>query len=189
MANNTVQSVYVGESSRSVYERAGEHWNAYRKRNSDSHIWKHHLVHHEGVGEPEMTFKVVGTFKSALSRQIFEAVRIRRRGTNVLNSRGEYNRSKIHRLTVDKEEEHKVEGEQCLEGSEGSSRLSGTEGERCLMDKRKKMDRKNITGTDIRANKSQKRGNKDYLEDKRRSKKRKFALVGEQWATRKELVA
>ena len=84
MANKTVPSVYVGESSRSVYERAGEHWNAYRKRNSDSHIWKHHLVHHEGVGEPEMTFKVVGTFKSALSRQIFEAVRIRRRGTNVL---------------------------------------------------------------------------------------------------------
>ena len=47
------------------------------------------------------------------------------------------------------------------------------------------MDRKNITGTDIRANKSQKRGNKDYLEDKRRSKKRKFALVGEQWGDKK----
>ena len=110
MANNTVPSVYVGESSRSVYERAGEHSNAYRKRNSDSHIWKHHLVHHEGVGEPEMTFKVVGTFKSALSRQIFEAVRIRRRGTNLLNSRGKYNRAKIYRLTVDQEEEHKVGG-------------------------------------------------------------------------------
>ena len=47
------------------------------------------------------------------------------------------------------------------------------------------MDRKNITGTDIRANKSQKRGNNDYLDDRRGSKKRKFALVGEQWGDKK----
>ena len=72
--NKDVPSVYVGETSRSIYERAREHWNSYKKRNTDSHIWKHHLVHHGGEGEPEMVFKVVGTFKSALSRQISEAV-------------------------------------------------------------------------------------------------------------------
>ena len=33
--NKDVPSVYVGESARSVYERAGEHWNAYKKRNTD----------------------------------------------------------------------------------------------------------------------------------------------------------
>ena len=42
------------------------------------------------------------SFRSALSRQIFEAVRIRRRGADVLNSKGEYNRSQIHRLRIDK---------------------------------------------------------------------------------------
>ena len=110
--NKEVPSVYVGETSRSMYERAGEHWKAFHKRNTDSHIWKHHLVHHEGVGEPEMTFKVVGTFKSALPRQIFEAVRIRRRGDDVLNSKGEYNRSRIHRLTIDRGEETIKVGEQ-----------------------------------------------------------------------------
>ena len=42
-------------------------------------------------GEPQVMFKLVGTFRTALSRQIMEAVvRIRGRGTSVLNSKGEY---------------------------------------------------------------------------------------------------
>ena len=184
-ANKTVPSVYVGESSRSVYERAGEHWNAYKNRRPDSHIWKHHLVHHEGVGEPEMTVKVVGCFRSALSRQIFEAVRIRRRGADVLNSRGEYNRSRIHRLTIDKGEEHGTLGEHRPEKSEGTNHEIILEGERCLMDRRKKMDRNNTTGTGITTQKGQKRGNNNKLEDGRRSKKRKFAIVGEHWGNKK----
>ena len=79
--NKDVPSVYVGETSRSIYEHAGEHWNSYRKRNTDSHIWKHHLVHHDGEGEPEMVFKMVGKFKTALiTRQFTEAVTIRKMG-------------------------------------------------------------------------------------------------------------
>ena len=183
--NLDVPSVYVGESSRSIYERAGEHWNAFKKRNSDSHIWKHHLLHHRGEGEPEMLFKVVGTFRSALSRQIFEAVRIRRRGAMALNSRGEYDRCKIHRLTIEKEGEQHVLGEQRSEGTEGSNRDIGTEGERSLMDRRKEMDRENSNGTAKPSSRSQKRGNNDYLEDSRRPKKRKYALVGEQWGSQK----
>ena len=77
--------IYVGESSRSMYERAGEHWKAYKQRKPDSHIWKHHLVHHNGEGEPEMVFKMVGKFKTALTRQVTEAVTIRRRGIMALN--------------------------------------------------------------------------------------------------------
>ena len=53
-----------------------------------------------------MVFKVVGTFKSALSRQISEAVRIRGRGPLALNSKSEYDRCQIHRLTIGKEEEY-----------------------------------------------------------------------------------
>ena len=37
-----------------------------------------------------MVFKVIGTFRSALSRQIFEAVRIKERGIHALNSKWEY---------------------------------------------------------------------------------------------------
>ena len=131
-----------------------------------------------------MMFKVVGTFKSALSRQIFEAVRIRRRGTAVLNSRGEYNRSRIHRLTINKEEEQSNWGEQ---DSSGTERESMEFGERCLMDRRKQMDREktSTTGTGTQLNKGQKRGNTEYVDDKRKTKKRKFALVGEQWGSKK----
>ena len=80
----SVPSIYVGhvgESARSIFERAGEHWKSYEKRNPDSHIWKHHLIHHGGEGEPEMRFEVLGNYRTALSRQIAEAIRIRERGT------------------------------------------------------------------------------------------------------------
>ena len=86
-----------------MYERAGEHWRAYAKRNSDSHIWKHHLIHHGGEGGPEMSFKVLGNYRTALSMQIAEAIRIRKRGTAALNSKGEYDRCRIHRLTIETE--------------------------------------------------------------------------------------
>ena len=50
-----------------------------------------------------MIFKIVGTFRSALSRQITEAVRMKNRGILALNSKGEFDRCKIHRLTVGEE--------------------------------------------------------------------------------------
>ena len=93
-----------------------------------------------GKGEPKMLFKVVGTFKTALSRQKFEVVRIRGR-TGVLNSRGEYDRCKIHRLTIEKKEEHHAWGGQRSKGTKVNNREVGTEGEHSLMDRRKKMDR------------------------------------------------
>ena len=74
------------------------------------------LRHQELVhgGEPaEFILRVVGSHRSALSRQISEAVRIRRRGGggNTLNSKSEYNRCHIPRLGVeDKEEEEQRKG-------------------------------------------------------------------------------
>ena len=53
------------------------------------------------------------------------------------------------------------------------------------MDRRKKMDQNIANGTGITTQKSQKRGNNDKLEDKRWSKKRKFAIVGEDWGDKK----
>ena len=49
--------------------------------------------------------KPVRFFKTALSRQIAEALRIHERGEDiVLNSKAEYNHSKIGRLTLGEEE-------------------------------------------------------------------------------------
>ena len=48
------------------------------------------------------------------------------------------------------------------------------------MDRRKKMDREKTStlGTRTQVNKSQKRENNEYLDSRRKTKKRKFALVG-----------
>ena len=51
-----------------------------------------------------MRFKVVGTFKSALTRQVAKAVQIRGRSSSALNSKGEYDRCRIHRPTIGNEE-------------------------------------------------------------------------------------
>ena len=53
------------------------------------------------------------------------------------------------------------------------------------MDRRRKMDQNMAAGATIKTQKSQKRGNNDEVEDKRRSKRRKFAIVGEEWGNKK----
>ena len=91
----------MGETAKSLYERGKEHWYSFKSRTEDSHILKHHQLHHGGVGEPQFHLRPVRFHRTALSRQIHEAVRIQRWGEDiVLNSRGEYNRCRIGRLTL-----------------------------------------------------------------------------------------
>ena len=85
-----------------------------------------------------MLFKVVGTFRSALSRQIFEAVRIKNRGIHALNSKGEYNRCRIHILTI---REDDVKTNSWLEDTPRNAD-NGTEGEHYMMEMRREMDKK-----------------------------------------------
>ena len=98
--NVQVPSLYVGETCRSVQERAKEHWNDYRRGCKDSHILKHWVLHHNSEGEPHFIMKVVQYHRSALSRQVGEAIRIQKRGST-LNSKAGYNRSALTRLTLD----------------------------------------------------------------------------------------
>ena len=102
-------SLYVGETSRSIQERALEHWGGARRNDKDNHMVKHQLLEHRGE-QPSFHFKVVSTHRTALSRQIREAVRIRRRGGagNILNSKAEYNRCHIPRLVVAEEDEEQA---------------------------------------------------------------------------------
>ena len=80
-----VPSIYVGETSRTIQERGEEHWAAARgsrKAREGSHIAKHQELCHPGE-EPEVILRAVGFYKTALSRQTAEAVRIGRRGSCV----------------------------------------------------------------------------------------------------------
>jgi hypothetical protein len=98
--NRDKPSIYVGESSRSLKERAGEHVADFQARGEDSHMMKHWTGSHMGGPPPTFHQTVVKRYKSSLARQIGESVRIQMRG-KVLNSAGVYNRSKLTRLVVD----------------------------------------------------------------------------------------
>ena len=70
----------MGETSRSIQERSKEHWKGYAgSKKEENHMYRHQKLVHGGEGA-KFTMKVVGSHRSALSRQISEAVRIRRRG-------------------------------------------------------------------------------------------------------------
>ena len=47
-----IRGVYVGESGRSIYERAGEHWADKHKLSEDSHMIKHLADSHGELQEP-----------------------------------------------------------------------------------------------------------------------------------------
>ena len=100
-------SLYVGESARSVAERAAEHWHDAESGKEESHMLEHQVASHNGEGPPRFNFKVVKSCKTSLERQVREAVRIHMRG-DVLNKKGMYNRCKLTRLVVDQEWENKV---------------------------------------------------------------------------------
>ena len=68
---------------------------------------KHWVAAHPGPIKPKFHQYIIGQYKSSLSRQVAEAVRIQMRGS-VLNSVGVFNRSKLTRLVVDKDWDKKV---------------------------------------------------------------------------------
>ena len=72
-------SIYIGESSRSIQERAKEHHADLLHRREKSHMLKHRVLHHQDKETP-FIMKAISYHRSALSRQAAEAVRIRRRG-------------------------------------------------------------------------------------------------------------
>ena len=58
------RGIYVGESSRSIYERAREHVADREKQHEDSHQIKNWLTSHEELlAPPAFKFKIVKTFQ------------------------------------------------------------------------------------------------------------------------------
>ena len=91
--------VYVSETGRSLFERAAEHLRDAKNHCHTSHIIKHWAIHHpEESKQPAFKFRVLRTHKSALNRQIHEAVRISTHGK--LNSKAEFRQNQVKRLAV-----------------------------------------------------------------------------------------
>ena len=99
------RNVYVGETARSLKERASEHIRDGRKWEEDSHMAKHWGEEHEGEEMPEFPFrfKLVSKFTDCLTRQLSECVRVEFR-TDMLNSKSVYSRNTLPRLVLEKPE-------------------------------------------------------------------------------------
>ena len=102
--NQTKLYKYLGETCRSVWERAGEHLADLKSLNPTSHLLKHILDRHETENWEEIEFgiRVVKFTRTPFERQILEAVKIpqERQDHFLLNSRSEYNRAEIPRLSA-----------------------------------------------------------------------------------------
>ena len=95
------ERIYIGESSRSSFERGKEHLDDYEKEKDDSHMNKHFVLDHcHDDVKPKFKMEVLRSHRSALTRQIHEAVLIQLNEDQVLNSKGQYNRCQLPRLTV-----------------------------------------------------------------------------------------
>ena len=108
--NKNYKYKYIGETSRSGYERGREHWDMKEKYNEKSHMLKHCLLQHSELEPEKVRFgmRVRQQFKTALERQVGEAVAIleeKEKGIELLNSKSEFNRCSLPRITAgDKKE-------------------------------------------------------------------------------------
>ena len=118
-SRGTFPSIYVGETGRSLHERARKHWAAFASQAENSHIYKHWVNHHSSRGQPNFLIRVIKYCRDALTRQVGEAVRIGYRG-QTLNSKGGYNSSKLSRLVLEEKDSTGMEeGYKSPEGWEG----------------------------------------------------------------------
>ena len=95
------KGVYIGETSRTLHERANEHFRDARDFSEKSHMVKHWLSSHQEDKEvPGFRFRITGTFKDCLSRQINEAMKIFLSEDEMLNSKNEYLANCLTRVQV-----------------------------------------------------------------------------------------
>ena len=185
----TIPSIYVGETARTIQERAKEHWSAARGRTKKdtegSHMWKHMEQYHGG-GEPTFIMRVVQFHRSALSRQTGEAVRIMRRGGagSVLNSRSEFNRCYIPRLKV--EEQDKLTEMEEQEKKELESVKETLRVEDLTWEKGKRNNRRaEVVRSSLAQGKTAKRSEEQQGAGRRR-KRFKYDIVEDDWGGSRE---
>ena len=95
------KGIYIGQTYRTLAERALEHRRSYRRQERSSFMFKHWFLEHSDATEaPKFRFNVIQHFKDPLSRMVKEAVLILDQAS--LNSKSEYKGYKIPRLAIEK---------------------------------------------------------------------------------------
>ena len=102
---------YWGETGRDGFSRGEEHVAGCRNKLDDNPMWKHVWEHHDGVGGEELfTMRMEHSFPKPLVRQIREGVEIEMSRGTLMNSKSEWNNSRIPRIVIETGE--KLEEEQ-----------------------------------------------------------------------------
>ena len=96
-------SVYIGETARNLYTRSKEHLSLFRSGSPTSFMVKHQDSAHRGE-EPAYQAKVIASTRDCLSRQVREAVLIRRSQKQVLNGKSEWHQPPLYRVQHDVEQ-------------------------------------------------------------------------------------
>ena len=94
---------YIGESNRNLFQRIKEHKDLLEKGKESSVLLKHVMKDHEGEDKKDIEFeaKVVKSFKTPLSRIIYEGVLIAQADENeLLNSKKEFFGPAVKRKTI-----------------------------------------------------------------------------------------
>ena len=98
------EGVYIGETSRSLAERVGEHTYDAKSFSKKSHIVKHWMRSHPNLETaPHFNIKILRQYRDCLSRQVGEAIAILLSPDNLLNSKNEYIQNCISRVTVEED--------------------------------------------------------------------------------------
>jgi hypothetical protein len=104
IATSPREGIYIGESSRSLHERAVEHVRDAGSFSVKSHIIKHWMTSHPDIpSPPKMMFSVTARYRDCLSRQVGEALKIHYSNDIILNSKSEYMSNKLSRLTIEED--------------------------------------------------------------------------------------
>ena len=91
------KNLYIGESSRNLFTRGKEHMDMFRNKDKKSFMMKHQTEKHQGVAG-NFTAKVTGGAQDCLTRQVREAVLIRRCQVPVMNSKTEWHQPALFRV-------------------------------------------------------------------------------------------
>ena len=94
------KGLYIGETSRNLYTRSREHISNYRTGLVTSFIVKNQNIAHEGE-EADYRAKVTASTRDCLTRQVREAVLIRRSQVEILNGKSEWHQPALYRVQHD----------------------------------------------------------------------------------------
>ena len=98
---NKCSSIYIGESARNGYSRGLEHQALLEKQDKDSVLLRHTQNKHPDDETPVFSMSIIKKHKSAMDRQISEAVHISNQPENdLMNQKSEWGHQKVTRCVL-----------------------------------------------------------------------------------------